>query len=67
MNISVNNEQTIIPDNLFLSDLIEKLNLSQKKGIAAAINNSVIPKNIWNLTLLKENDNILIIKATQGG
>lgn len=37
------------------------------KGIAVAVNNQVIPKQQWDTTPLKQNDNILIITATQGG
>ncbi|MGZ4037582.1 MAG: sulfur carrier protein ThiS [Bacteroidia bacterium] len=32
-----------------------------------AINNAVVPKASWPLQILKENDSVLIIKATQGG
>lgn len=36
-------------------------------GIAVAVNDTVITKSEWNKTQLKNKDNILIIKATQGG
>jgi len=67
MKISVNGELTDISENFKISDLVEKLLLSQKKGIAVAINNTVIPKSLWGETVLKTGDNVLIIKATQGG
>ncbi|MDV7696413.1 sulfur carrier protein ThiS [Chryseobacterium soli] len=38
-----------------------------KKGIAVAVNNSIVPKPSWPDTLLKDKDSILIITATQGG
>ncbi len=37
------------------------------KGIAVAINQQVIPKDRWADTPLREQDQILIISATQGG
>ena len=37
------------------------------KGIAVAINQQVIPKARWADTPLQEQDQILIISATQGG
>lgn len=39
----------------------------RKKGIAVALNNSIIPQPSWPETLLKDKDSILIITATQGG
>ena len=36
-------------------------------GIALAVNEKVVPKTEWEKFLLKENDKIIIIKATQGG
>ena len=50
-----------------LSLLLEKENMLEKKGIAVAVNNSVVPKTAWVNFELKENDKILVIKASQGG
>lgn len=50
-----------------LSLLLEKENMLEKKGIAVAVNNIVVPKMKWNEMELKENDKILVIKASQGG
>jgi sulfur carrier protein len=46
--------------------LINHLKIDDK-GIAIAVNFTVIQKSDWGKTKLKENDNITIIKATQGG
>lgn len=37
------------------------------RGLAAAVNNTVIPRPAWETFQLKENDIITIIHATQGG
>ena len=37
------------------------------KGIAAAVNEVVIPASQWSSYKVKDNDTILVIKATQGG
>ncbi|MGE0569200.1 MAG: sulfur carrier protein ThiS [Bacteroidia bacterium] len=66
MTIFLNGETTDIPQNLNLFELIADKKI-QTKGIAIAINQSIIPKSEWDKTLLKENDNLLIITATQGG
>jgi sulfur carrier protein len=37
------------------------------RGLAVAVNNTVIPHTTWKSFQLKENDTITIIHATQGG
>ncbi|MCF0070685.1 sulfur carrier protein ThiS [Dyadobacter sp. CY261] len=37
------------------------------KGIAVAINQSVVPKSDWHTRQLSPNDQITLITATQGG
>ena len=66
MEITVNNEVKIIDDGSLLS-LVEELLGEKTKGIAVAINQTIIPKPDWKKTSLKTNDAVLIIKATQGG
>ncbi|WP_164112565.1 MULTISPECIES: sulfur carrier protein ThiS [Sphingobacterium] len=39
----------------------------QTNGIAVAINSSVIPREDWPSTPIADQDEILIITATQGG
>ena len=39
----------------------------KQKGIAVAVNETVIPKANWNSHELQHNDKVLVIKATQGG
>ncbi|WP_372473831.1 sulfur carrier protein ThiS [Capnocytophaga sp. ARDL2] len=50
-----------------LEQLLIAENLLKDLGIAVAVNNSVVPRNLWATTPLQPNDNILIITATQGG
>lgn len=50
-----------------LDGFIREQDWYDKKGIAVALNQSVIPKSEWEQTSIKENDNILVITATQGG
>ncbi len=38
-----------------------------QNGVAIAVNGAVVPRLEWETYFLKQNDNILIIKATQGG
>jgi sulfur carrier protein len=67
MTISLNNQTQEIEAQTVLSELVF-LHVGEKQhGIAVAINGEVKPRSIWTECSLNENDDILIIKATQGG
>lgn len=66
MIIKVNESPREISNTISLQELINELQISTN-GIAIAINNSVIKKEDWLSYLLQENDNVLIIRSTQGG
>lgn len=66
MTVNVNSETIQIPDKSNIRLLLEHLKMPDD-GIAIALANNVVPKSEWETTCLKENQNILIIKATQGG
>jgi len=67
MIISVNNKPLELSSTENINSVLQRLQFNQVKGIAVAINNKVIPKSSWEDHLVKENDNITIIRATQGG
>jgi len=65
MPIFVNGIEKIYTPKLSL--LLEKEGFLGLKGIAVAVNNQVVSKTAWVDFELKENDKILVIKASQGG
>jgi sulfur carrier protein len=67
MNVTVNKKPVELPVSAGITDLIQQLNLPSAQGIAIAVNQQVIPKSEWNTCILKDNDEILLIRATQGG
>jgi sulfur carrier protein len=67
MEITLNNAIHKINKGDSLYDIVFAQLGEKQNGVAVAINNTVIPKKNWHTTLLNQNDNILIIKATQGG
>lgn len=67
MEITLNDQPKIITESTTLYDIVYSQLGEKQKGVAVALNNMVIPKPNWQNTKLKSNDNILIIKATQGG
>ena len=67
MNISVNNETQVLAATATITDLLAQIELQQTRGVAIAVNNSIIPRSGWDKHTLSENDSITIITATAGG
>ena len=67
MEITVNSQPRTIQSQASLLQLLEAINSASQKGIAVAVNETVIPKTEWENFQLSNNDKVLIIKATQGG
>ncbi|MHB1687615.1 MAG: sulfur carrier protein ThiS [Ignavibacteriaceae bacterium] len=65
--IYINDEEYPFAEEKSLETILLQLNFYTSTGIAVAINNVVIPKIEWNNYLINDNDEIIIIKATQGG
>ena len=66
MEIIFNGAPENPPQNI-LSELLTAKGMSDKTGIAVAINQKVIPRNQWESFILNPSDSVLVIKATQGG
>jgi sulfur carrier protein len=67
MNVLVNNKPEELAEAATLLQLLTQVKLSDRPGIAVAVNNSIISQNNWNNFKLNENDKITVIRATQGG
>lgn len=67
MNVFCNSEAFAIEHNATLNDFLISQSMDKKKGIAVAVNNTVVKRPEWNSFELNENDKILIISATKGG
>jgi sulfur carrier protein len=65
--IYINDKTYPLENPQSLTDLFSILNIEVTKGIAVALNNKVIPRIEWNNLMIKPNDKIILIKATQGG
>lgn len=65
MKIIINSKETETSSQN-LSELATELNLPAK-GVAVAINNQLITRAEWPSTSLKENDNVVVVKAACGG
>lgn len=66
LRIHINDEWMDVPGP-HLIDLLTHLNLKTHRGIAVAVNHTVVPKTKWSHTIIRNEDRIHIIHATQGG
>lgn len=73
MNILLNGKPTILPATATVLTAVEHLHGSSfaqeqaRRGIAIALNQTVIPRSHWQDTPLHENDTLEVITAVQGG
>ena len=65
MKLKVNVEM-VEHDVAYLGQLLETMALPER-GVAVAVNNTMISREEWKNYSLSEGDNILIIKAACGG
>lgn len=67
MKLTFNDEARELPDGTSLQALLAELGLDAKKGLAVAVNQSVVPSTQWPEKELSDGDDVLVIQATQGG
>lgn len=68
MKIRVNGKEKAVRPNLNVHDLLSALEMDPtQSGIAVAVDREVIPKMEWHATELRENSEVEIIRAVQGG
>jgi sulfur carrier protein len=68
MKIIVNGKEKVIDNQMKLSDYITlNLNGKEPRGIAVALNDTIVQRQKWDSVLINENDSIEIVHAVQGG
>jgi sulfur carrier protein len=67
IEVSINQQKYSLPDSGTLADVLPLLQVGQTDGIAIALNEAVIPKGEWPLHVLRAQDRVFVIRATQGG
>ena len=67
MEIRINQKSLEIPEHCSVEQLLSSLFSEDQNGIAVAINEHVVPRSDWAAQLLKSDDAVTLIKATQGG
>ncbi|GGZ54146.1 thiamine biosynthesis protein ThiS [Streptomyces inusitatus] len=66
VSVSVNGERRELTPGTTLDTLIAELTTAGA-GIAAAVNESVVPRGHWSRTPLGDGDRVEVLTAVQGG
>ncbi|PBC81929.1 sulfur carrier protein ThiS [Streptomyces sp. 2224.1] len=66
VSVSVNGEPREVPAGLTLDRLVATLSQAPA-GVAAAVNETVVPRTRWPATLLADGDRVEVLTAVQGG
>ncbi|MFJ9419553.1 MULTISPECIES: sulfur carrier protein ThiS [unclassified Streptomyces] len=66
VSVSVNGEAREIPGGLTLDRLVATLTAAPS-GVAAALNETVVPRTQWPTTPLGDGDRVEVLTAVQGG
>ncbi|MYX77307.1 sulfur carrier protein ThiS [Streptomyces sp. SID3915] len=66
VSISVNGEHRSVPAGTALDALVASLT-SAHSGVAAALNEAVVPRSQWSAAVLAEGDRVEVLTAVQGG
>ncbi|MFF9686251.1 sulfur carrier protein ThiS [Streptomyces sp. NPDC014623] len=64
--VFVNGEARSVPVGTALDTLVTELTTA-RSGVAAAVNEAVVPRGRWSATALAEGDRVEILTAVQGG
>ena len=67
MEITVNQKNYHLEEACSVEQMLSAVLHTEAKGIAVAINQNIISKSNWRLHQLKQGDQVMLIKATQGG
>lgn len=66
MKIKINNEIHQLADGITVKTVAEANRLPDK-GVAVAVNNELVPREEWGVHVVKDGDEIVILKAFCGG
>ena len=67
MEITVNNKPFTLIGAFSITQLLSDVLQIPATGIAVAVNQTIVSKSVWSDYLLKPGDQLVLIKATQGG
>ncbi len=65
--VSINLKKFQLSENGTLAEVLPLLHIGQADGIAIAVNEKVVPREEWAGYVLRDQDRVFVIRATQGG
>lgn len=66
LDVTLNGERAAIPEGSSLADAVGRLTAAPS-GVAAALNEAVVPRSDWDTTTLRPGDRVEVLTAVQGG
>ncbi|MDF6021625.1 sulfur carrier protein ThiS [Streptomyces sp. JH34] len=66
VHVSVNGERRALAAGTALDTLVGQLTTAPS-GVAAAVNETVVPRSRWSATELADGDRVEVLTAVQGG
>ena len=66
IRLTVNGEDRSLPGGVTLAEVVTELTAAPT-GVAAALNETVVPRSRWAGTVLADADRVEILTAVQGG
>jgi sulfur carrier protein len=67
VEVTINQQTFQLSNEGGLAEVLSLLRIGQPDGIAIAVNEAVIPRGEWGGYVLREQDRVFVIRATQGG
>ncbi|QIL39373.1 sulfur carrier protein ThiS [Pedobacter sp. HDW13] len=67
MEVTINNQNHFLGEACSIERMLNYLAVSATNGLAIAVNQTIVPKSSWPVHALQPGDQIILIKATQGG
>jgi len=68
MEIIINQQTVTVQQEITLANALRDCGAQQPtKGTAVAVNETIIPRKLWDIVTLQPNDRIIVVKAAQGG
>lgn len=67
IQVEVNGAPRTFAAPVTLQAVLRELGLAERRGIAVAVNDGVVPRSQWPLRPLEPGERVLVIQATQGG
>lgn len=66
IQLTVNGDPFEVDDQPTLSALLDLLG-QERRGVAVAVNEEVVPRSTWPTAVLRAGDRVEVLRAAQGG